>query len=507
MFRRSTPTWVALASSVVCGLGSASVASAESGPSAVFTLDTPVSNIGESTVGARRDVIVVPPRPGDAAALVSPIIYLNRCTGGCTLKTGSDDDAVMNTTPLVEADTTLSAFTHGEQAWQDLLTCMREIFSPFDVQITDVRPGAGTQYHMAVVAGTSTEANKPGTLGVAFVNSDCSPRNNTISLSFANSHGGTGVSLTQSLCHTVGQESAHAYGLDHAFKFSDGRSTCNDPMTYQSDCGGQRFYRNDSASCGEFAPRACGSTGACGSSQNAHAKLLTVFGPSNAAPLIAPPTAMVTTPTAGGTLGAIAAAQAGSKRGVAKVELLLNGFKWAEAKGAQFGQNGQPNPSAYSMTVPSSVPNSKIDVVVRACDDLGKCTDSAPVLVTKGAPCTAADTCAKGQKCEDGKCFWDQPAGELGAACDYPQFCKSLRCEGPADAQICSQGCVPGTGDSCPEGLECLETGPGQGICYTAGDEGGGCCSVGGDDGPAPWALHGGVAALLLGLMLRRRRS
>jgi MYXO-CTERM domain-containing protein len=111
-----------------------------------------------------------------------------------------------------------------------------------------------------------------------------------------------------------------------------------------------------------------------------------------------------------------------------------------------------------------------------------------------------------GQKCEAGKCFWDPPAGEIGDDCTYPQFCKSMNCQGEEGAMICTQNCIPGTSDACPDGLECVATGPSQGICYHGGG-GGGCCSVSTEDGTAPLAVHGGIAMLLLGLMLRRRRA
>jgi MYXO-CTERM domain-containing protein len=199
---------------------------------------------------------------------------------------------------------------------------------------------------------------------------------------------------------------------------------------------------------------------------------------------------------------------AGSKRGVAKVELVLNGFKWAEAKGATFGTNGQPNPSNYSIQVPSNLPGGVVDVVARACDDIGRCADSPVVTVMKGAPCADASSCLAGQKCEAGKCFWDQPVGEVGDDCTYPQYCKTLNGQGPDEtSKVCTTGCVPGATDSCPDGLECIATGPASGICYTA-QEGGGCCSVGhDDDSPAPWLWQGGLSMLLLGLMLRRRKK
>ncbi len=457
-------------------------------------------------IGTDRQVVydTRPPVPGTEQALVSPLIYLTRCIGGCTLTPSTDDDASQNkiSNLLASSQITLSEFAHGDQAWNDLVQCVKEIYSPFDVQITETRPAAGTQYHMAVIGGTNVEGQRPDALGVAVVRTgDCAPRNNAVSLTFANSHQ-TGTQLVSNLCWTVGQESAHAFGLDHSFKWLDGRSTCNDPLTYQTDCGGQRFYRNDTATCGEFAKREC----ACGSTQNSHAKLLAVFGANPGTPLIGPPTVQVTTPANGAQLGAVVAANAGSKRGVAKVELLLNGFKWAEAKGALFGTNGQPNPSPYSLTVPTKVPNSVIDVVVRACDDIGQCADSATVTVTKGGPCADASTCLTGQKCEAGKCFWDPPAGEVGDACTYPEFCKTQNCQGPdPDSMICTQACVPGSADSCPAGLDCVMTGAATGICYTKSDSGG-CCSVGNDSGPS-WLVHAGFGAVILGLLLRRRRK
>lgn len=456
--------------------------------------------------GTHRDVVrVFEPEKATEHALVSPIIYLNRCVGGCTLTPGADDDAPNNRVhpQLLPGETTFTAFTHGDTVWNELVQCVKEIYSPFDVQVVTERPGAGTQYHMAIIAGTSQEAMRPGALGVAIVNAgSCTPRNNGVSLTFANSHS-PGASLVHDLCWTVGQESAHSFGLDHSFKWLDGRSTCNDPLTYQSDCGGQRFFRNDTATCGEFQARSC----SCGSTQNSHAKLLNTFGPNPNPSGIPAPTAMVTTPAANTALGAQVVAMAGSKRGVAKVELIINGFKWAEAKGANFGRNGQPNPSQYQLMVPANLPNSKVDVVVRAYDDLGAFSDSPVVASFKGDRngCVDASGCLAGQKCEAGYCKWDPPAGEIGDECTYPQFCKSLNCQGAEGEMICTQNCVPGSEDACPDGLECIATSSAQGICYFKGDEGG-CCSVSSDDDGRLF-VHGGVALLLMGVLLRRRRK
>jgi MYXO-CTERM domain-containing protein len=300
------------------------------------------------------------------------------------------------------------------------------------------------------------------------------------------------------MCWTAAQETAHALGLDHEYMFSDGTSACNDPMTYRFDCGGQKFFRNKPASCGEDAVRPC----RCGGSQNSHLKIKNVFG--DGVSLIPPPTCSIVTPM-GGTItnGQIVAASAGSKRGVAKAELWLNNYKWAEKPGAAFLGNGQPNPSTYSIMLPAGVPDGVIDVTVKAYDDLGLMTPSQTVTVTKGAPCVDASKCAKGQKCEAGKCFWDAPTGALGDTCEYPQFCTSGICTETSDGAFCSQDCIVGVADSCPSGFECVQTGGQNGQCLVASE--GGCCSIG-NDSRAVW-LHLGLSALVLGLVVRRRRN
>ncbi|HLL23649.1 MAG TPA: Ig-like domain-containing protein, partial [Kofleriaceae bacterium] len=226
--------------------------------------------------------------------------------------------------------------------------------------------------------------------------------------------------------------------------------------------------------------------------------LLDTFGPGT--PITGHPTSTITTPSEGQTLGVVVGASAGSKRGIAKVELLVNGFPWAETKGALFGPAGQANPAAYGLMIPPSLPDGISDFVARAYDDLGAFTDSQAVTRTKGQPCTSADTCARGQRCDAGKCLWDTPVGDVGDACEYSQFCKSLLCVGDTD-KICSQRCHPDEADTCPGDLACVETGPETGVCYR--ESGGGCCSV--SDDRAPWPQLAG-SALVLAVMMRRRK-
>ncbi|MGE0867000.1 MAG: MYXO-CTERM sorting domain-containing protein [Kofleriaceae bacterium] len=442
---------------------------------------------------------------------ISKIIYLERCIGNCTVNRGSVNDARTNTStipqgtgPFTVQEYRNAAGQTGSDAdaeWSAIVHCVREVYSPYNVVVTDQKPAGGVSYHMAMIAGNPGDVGlEPTTLGIAPLAGDCSPQDNVISFSFANAHGPS--ERVNTVCWTASQETAHAFGLDHEYEFlPDKRSACNDPMTYRMDCGGQKFFRNEVAACGTFAPEECH----CGGTQNSHLKILSVFG--TGMPITGLPSSMITFPAPGAELGAVVGVSAGSKRGVAKVELLVNGFKWAEEKGKAFGINGQPNPSSYTINVPGNIPGGVIDLVARAYDDLGDYKDSDTIRIQKGAACVDASTCAPGQRCDaEGRCLWDPPAGEIGADCTYKEFCKSMRCEGTVEQKICTQSCVPGATDSCPadSGLTCVQAGPGQGICFFGGDdEGGGCCSV--NNNSAPW-VYALIAAGLIGVLGRRRR-
>jgi hypothetical protein len=207
--------------------------------------------------------------------------------------------------------------------------------------------------------------------------------------------------------------------------------------------------------------------------------------------------------------------KAKAQRGIATVELWINGYKWDSAKGVAFGQLGQPE-AAYTFMLPAGVPDSKLDIVVKGFDDIGIEGDGATISAVKGkaAGCDPAvvnpdgtvDTCLKGMQCTAGKCAWtDANTGAFGDACTYPQFCMSGTCDGTATQQICTHDCSLSVTDACPMGYECASTGGDNGICFPA-QPGGGCCSVGSEGVPAI-AAHGGIALLTLGVLFGRRRK
>ena len=475
----------------------------------VAALTTCAAASAAPRVRAVVEVAAQPSTPNTAARTVSGFLYLNRCSGDCNIHGATTNSASAHTTSIpppgeyrVGEFATAAGLTGAaaDADWVAVVQCVKEVYSPFAVTVSDVVP-TGVVYNEAVIAGQPSDIARPiDNLGVAPIASDCSPQDNVLSFSFANHHSGTGAARIRDICWTAAQESAHAYGLDHEFAFTDGTSACRDVMTYREDCGGQRFFRDQSARCGELAVRGC----RCGGTQNSHRLLLAAFGAGT--PTTAQPTVSITTPIAGSSVEPRFAvhASAGAQRGVAKVELFLNGSRWNTVPGAAFGPAGQGDPvthsSDYVLQVPADVPDGIIDITVIASDDLGIAASSAPVTVTKGSPCSDASQCAAEQKCEEGRCFWDAPTAELGDECAYSQACKTWECADTGDGKHCVTGCQLGESTSCPEGFACTDTVGARRVCISS--DTGGCCSAG--RAHQPWgAVVIGIA--VLGFLIRPR--
>jgi len=462
-----------------------------------------------------------------SAQMVSPWIYLNRCSGGCTIAGSNVDNAKSLTSSLPCTniscttgqclcpagpsgswmvgefkDSSGNTGSAADAEWAQILACIQKVYSPYNVTVTDQIPPNGLAYTESIIAGLPSDIGYPNnSVGGIAPGVDCVPRDNVISFTFANLYGGAQASRVLTLCAVAAQETGHAFSLDHAFEYLDGRSACTDPMSYQPDCG-PRFFRNSMFRCGEYQARDCH----CATIQDAHQVLLSVFGAGT--PTTAPPHVTVVTPTAGSAIatGTSVIATAGAERGIDHLDLYLNGYLWATAPGAAFGQNGQPDAS-YVLPIPTQVPDGVIDIAIKAYDDLPIETDAPVITVTKGSPCADASTCLAGQKCDAGKCYWDPPVGMLGDACTYPQYCTSGICQGLSNGKmLCTQGCVIGSTGTCPNTFECVDTGAATGVCLPAA-AGGGCCSASGSPLSALASGAPVLAWLLMGRRSRRRHS
>jgi hypothetical protein len=460
---------------------------------------------GTADADPRRVIIDTPPQSLTEQAAPATVLFLNRCTGGCQVTdNGTNDARNQKTSILSGGEYLISEFANdagqtgaaADTEWAAIVACVKEVYSPYNITVTDTQPPDGTVYNEAIVAGKPAEvALGADILGIAPLANNCSAEGNVISFSFANQHATDG--RVDNICWTASQESAHAYGLDHEYEFTDGESACSDPMTYRTDCGGEKFFRNKVADCGESKIRDC----KCTKTQNSHAMLIGIFGPGT--PTTPPPQVTLTFPGAGQTTitnGIAIHASAFSRRGITHVELYLNGSRWEDDAGVPFGPNGQPM-SDYAFPLPANLPDGIIDIVVKAYDDLGTVTATPTLTVTKGSPCTTSDQCLKDQSCDAGKCEWPAPTAELGSACTYGQFCTTWQCTQTNEGQKCSQPCSIDEPADCPKGFDCLGDAK-NGFCWPATS--GGCCSIA-DSSDAVWA-HAGAAALVAGLLLRRRK-
>jgi hypothetical protein len=194
----------------------------------------------------------------------SRIIYLAR--DPLTLAPG-DDDAPAGKSSVVAAQGSATVKVPGwkgsAKGWTQLVSCVRTLFAPFDVVVTDKRP-AGDDFVLVAVGGRPGDIGmkNPRIGGLAPFNGDVIPR--AVVFAFAQQLG----NKVQPICETIGMEVAHAYGLDHGY-------LCKDVMTYLKPCGPKSFVDKD-IPCGEGKKRACAGGAP---TQNSFRRLLAVLGP------------------------------------------------------------------------------------------------------------------------------------------------------------------------------------------------------------------------------------
>lgn len=427
----------------------------------------------------RTEVVMVDPVLD--VALPTPLhhisnkLWVNRCIGGCTITPGANS-ALGDSVSFIQTTASLDQFMYDDATYQEVVDCVREVYLPYNVEVVTEEPAG--PHHEAILAGVPEDLGLNGQVG-GIAPAACTPIDNVISFSFANS----GQDVT-TMCWTVAQESAHSFGLpDHVFD-------CSDPMTYIPGCG-TKFFRNEALPCGEFAlgDKAC----RCNrSAQNSHQVLLDTFGPGQQPP---PPTVEVALPAEGSTVsdGFSIYAFATDPRLIDRVELWLNGNKYLEVPGHSFANRDDD----YFVAAPEHA-DGFINVEIKAFNDL-QSESSDSITVLKGEPCQSDGDCFEDQSCSEGACSFPPATGQLGDDCSYDQQCTSALCVGDSGDARCSTTCVLGAEDSCPGGFTCLQAGNG-GLCWP---DGGGCCSVGGG-GLKNWPPV--VLGLFLSALLFRRR-
>ncbi|MCP4448352.1 MAG: hypothetical protein GY811_23880 [Myxococcales bacterium] len=404
----------------------------------------------------------------------SKIIFLNRCEGGCTISRGFNDSRTNRSTIVPPGTYTISEWNKGDSQWEDLVSCVKALYDPYDIVITDVDPGSSVEHFEAIVAGRANEAAMDqGVGGVAPFS--CGVINNAITLNFANENFySQGI---KDICETVGQETAHAFGLEHEY-------LCTDPMTYLSGCG-YKWFQNENASCGEYSPASC----QCRNNQNSHRLLEDHFG-------VGPnpgPNLTFVRPEANSNVSpnfVIEVSGDDYYYGLNNVEILVNGQS-----------TGTMSSAPYIFNAPEGT-NGFTTIEVRGTDARG-ITSEKEIEVNVGESCDAGG-CPTGRVCFNNFCIADSSTpGGFAASCDSDDTCNSEICARDEDGVgSCTETCELDKGQ-CPDGYGCLKAGGGTNVCWPGVTEDTGC-------GCSSTNPGGGLAGLLLGLLglvyQRRRR-
>ena len=384
----------------------------------------------------------------------SRILYLNRCLGGCELSPGFEDSR-SNHSSIIKNSRNLSEFKHSEEDWREVVDCVRQLYAPFEIKVVDEDPGQADHFE-AMVAGTAVEAGFLGAGGVSPFT--CGVIENAITFSFASNY-----ENMRTLCYVVGQESAHALGLDHELE-------CTDPLTYLPGCPIKAFQDID-APCGEYNERPC----ECGGdTQNSFQYIERLFGVG----LV--PEVQIQTPQdeQSVAIGFEIRARATDDIETTHSELWIDN---------QLAQSLDAAP--YKYQAPSTLGPGEHLIEVRVYDDR-ELYGSQSISIDQ-APCTSNYQCEFSYLCLGGACVLGPGnATGLGDSCDENEQCQSQLCARERNLpSVCTAFCDLET-QSCPYSFECKSSVSGQRLCMPITPEGGGgFCSSGGQSPGAEWGL------------------
>jgi uncharacterized protein (TIGR03382 family) len=211
------------------------------------------------TSGGHAFARQVLPAAANTGVAQSRVLYLN--PDGAILVPGFND-ARTDTSSVVTEPTEILGWDIDVDTWNETVACVRDIYSRFDVTVTDEDPG-DVPHIEALFGGHPADVGLPDNVaGVSPFTEDCSIIENSIVFTFTD----VLPDDPRVMCEVMAQEIAHSFGLDHEMLASD-------PMTYL-DYAGPRAFQDEMVPCGEFDDRMCGINGSvCRERQNSVAML------------------------------------------------------------------------------------------------------------------------------------------------------------------------------------------------------------------------------------------
>jgi hypothetical protein len=404
-------------------------------------------------------------------------IFLNR-NGGVYKQSGTNDSSnnlasVVGSETISQVQVPPAPLTDPE--WDQVVQCMKDVYAPFSVVITDVDPG--TADHIEVVVGdvVATQLNELSANpyhGTAPLTS-CSggqPIDRAVTFVFAGQiKTALPGSYVKRICEYAALEAGIALTLEPEYD-------CASVMSYRDDCdpAAPRAFLA-TASCGDDKAESC----RCGgTTQAAKTRLDEVLGPFDAVP----PTISITEPADGATvgLGFVVKADAADETQLVKVELWIDG--------AYVSADNFP---AWELPTPANLAPGAHTIELRAYDN-GANVTAAMIAVTVESECTTDADCALLETCVGGACL-----GDFTAPCERNSDCATNLCaEGP-DGNVCTAVCEGAGAATCPAGTTC-QTAPGGGLDKCLANEESGCaCRAGGRAGGRAAATGAGLLAAL----------
>ncbi|MBA3451723.1 MAG: hypothetical protein H0T42_01350 [Deltaproteobacteria bacterium] len=173
----------------------------------------------------------------------------------------------------------IPAATLSDAAWTEVVSCVRDAYARFNVEIVDTRP-TRSGYVMALFGGTGSELGLgPDSKGIAPIDtSSCETVDDAVVFVFTRNLGDDAARA----CEVAAHEIAHVFSVDHQHLAAD--------LSSYLPFSGRRTFQDVESACGETSERPC----ACGrATQNSVRVLLDRLGPTASADS-APPAVSIT---------------------------------------------------------------------------------------------------------------------------------------------------------------------------------------------------------------------
>lgn len=250
------------------------------------------------------------------AARSAPLVaYINR--GGGAFRAGQDNAAADTSSILSyyrRGGVNLPASSYDDGAWAQLMSCVKQIYAPFNVTVTDERPGAAGYNEIVVTnAWASSVLGISNSVGGIAPLGQCRVVPQAVGFVFQPTYDRSGFGGVRGTCEAVAHELGHTLSLSH-------ERLPTDLMSYAPASLSKSFQDQPSA-CGvsASAPEAC----SCGGqTQDSHDQLVQMVGASNGTTDTTTPS---TPPTTSSTISVTAPANGATVAGNGNLTVTVDG--------------------------------------------------------------------------------------------------------------------------------------------------------------------------------------